>query len=508
MKKRKLSSLMFFIITAVFTLLFPACSGRGTTVSNELRYGFTTEPATLDPLNPEGTADGRSILFNVFEGLVKPDTSGRMQPCIAESWTIEHDGLVYNFKLREGVRFHDGSILNSADVQFSLQTAAANGYYGLDMIKETAVTGNNQIRITLKTPDTEFLPYLTVAIVKADNADREKNIIGTGPFFIESYATQRDLVLKKFDNYWQRFLPQPVDIPHLDKVIIVFFENSDAQMVALRGGSIDGASITGSMVSQLDRGRFDTFNSYSAAVHLLALNNAASPLDDLRVRTALNYGIDIQNIIDAAFFGLGAPSGSPIIPGLAAYYENYLDYPYDPDKARSLLAEAGFSSGEGRRLSLEITVPSNYTMHVDTAQVIATQLEKIDVNVNIKLVDWSTWRSDVYFGRQYQATIISLDSQIVSPKSFLSRYCSDSGSNFINFKSANFDSIYNAILNETDNTRRTQLYREAQRAITSEAASVYIQDIYYPKAFKAGAFDGVLNYPLYVIDFASIYRRT
>jgi peptide/nickel transport system substrate-binding protein len=501
MKKSKLFALAllaFFALLAVF----PSCrqtAGKKT----ELRYGMTTEPATLDPLSPKDTADSRSILFNVFEGLVKPDTEGRLLPCLAESWTIEQAGRVYNFAIREGVRFHDGTIVSPSDVKFSLDTALAANFEGFNRIEEITITGDNQIRITLKEPDPEFFPYLTIGIVKAENPDREKNVIGTGPFFIESYTPQRNLVLKKFNDYWQRSLQPPVDIPLLEKVTVVFLANSDALVTALRGGSIDGASITGSMAAQFDNRDFDIFHNYSAAVHLMALNNAASPFDDIRVRLALNYGIDIQGIIDAAFFGVGTPSGSPIIPGLSVYYDDSLSYPYEPETAHSLLAEAGFNNEH--RLKFEITVPSNYTMHVDTAQVIADQLEKIGVDASIKLVDWPTWLSDVYRDRKYMATIISIDSAVVSARNFLFRYQSESNVNFINYKSAKFDAVYNAILTEMDEAKRIQLYKEAQRIITQDAASVYIQDILYYKAFRGNSFSGALNYPLYVIDFASIY---
>ncbi|WP_461257635.1 ABC transporter substrate-binding protein, partial [Treponema sp. R80B11-R83G3] len=129
------------------------------------------------------------------------------------------------------------------------------------------------------------------------------------------------------------------------------------------------------------------------------------PFDDVRVRRAINYAVDVQGIIDGAFFGLGEPSGSPVIPGLSIYYQKQLEYPVDIEQARSLLVQAGYS--EERRLAFEITVPSNYTMHVDTAQVIVNQLSKVGIDVSIKLVDWATWLSEVYHNRKYQATIIS-----------------------------------------------------------------------------------------------------
>jgi peptide/nickel transport system substrate-binding protein len=500
MNKFKFTKL-FFVLTLIIAI-FPACNrsrNAGKTMPEvQMRYGFTTEPATLDPLNPENTADGRSILFNVFEGLVKPDTKGIMQPCIAESWTIEQNGLIYNFTLREGILFHDGSLLKPSDVKFSLETAIKAGFGFLSQIESVLISGDNhnQIRVILSSPDTEFLPYMTAGIVKAESYERYKNNIGTGPFYIESYTPQKDLILKKFDNYWQP------DIPKLNKVTILFFANNDAQMIALRGGSIDGTNITGSMAAQLDTRSFDIINSYSAAVQLLALNNAQAPFNDIRVRQALNYGIDVQNIIDAAFFGMGNSSASPIIPGLSVYYENN-PYPYNPGKAQTLLAEAGYDFNN--QLTFEITVPSNYTMHVDTAQVIVNQLEQIGIKTSIKLVDGASWLTDIYFGRQYQATIISLDSQNVSPRSFLSRYRSGSSDNFINFSSMDFDKIYDNILAETNETTRIQFYKQAQFAVVENAASVFLQDIFYFKVFRGGRFSGVLNYPLYVIDFSTIY---
>jgi peptide/nickel transport system substrate-binding protein len=144
-------------------------------------------------------------------------------------------------------------------------------------------------------------------------------------------------------------------------------------------------------------------------------------------------------------------------------------------------------------------------MHVDTAQVIAGQLERIGVEVSIKLVDWPTWYSDVYQGRNFMATIISLDSAVVSARNFLARYNSAASGNFFNYKSAEFDAIYNAILTEMDEAKRIQLYKQAQRVIARDAANVYIQDILYYRAFRSGAYSGVLNYPLYITDFASIY---
>jgi peptide/nickel transport system substrate-binding protein len=145
-------------------------------------------------------------------------------------------------------------------------------------------------------------------------------------------------------------------------------------------------------------------------------------------------------------------------------------------------------------------------MHVDTAQVIANQLERSGIQTTIRLVDWTTWLADVYRARNYQATVISIDSPVVSPRSFLARYHSANGNNFMNFANNDFDTVFDSLLTETDEQKRNELYREAQRIITANAAGVFIQDILYYMVFRKGIFDGFKNYPLYTIDFSAIYR--
>ena len=477
-----------------------ACS-KPAPVQDEFRYGFTSEPSTFDPIDPANTADGRSILFNIFEGLVKPDTGGGLLPAMAESWEITGQGRVYTFTLRPGIRFHDGSAMQASDVEFTLNQAIKAGFTGFAQIESAAAAPDGKMQVILKEPDPEFLSYLTIGIVPEANADRQGKAVGTGPFMVESYAPQRSLVLRKYPGYWQQGLPS------LERVTIVFIADSDALLLALQGGSVDAAGVPGGLIPQLDLDRFEAIPDYSDMVHLMALNNAQPPLDDKRVRQAINYAVDPQEIIDAAFYGQGAPSGSPLIPGLARYYESSLanPYPVNLERARSLLAEAGYP--QGLPAPLEIAVPANYTMHVDTAQVIVNQLERIGVKANIRLVEWASWIADVYQGRRYTATIISLDAVTASPRSFLARYRSNAGSNFLNFKSDEFDRVYDLAQHELDEDRRAALYREAQRIISDEAAAVYIQDILGFKVFPKGRFEGVLNYPLYVVDFAPL-RRT
>jgi peptide/nickel transport system substrate-binding protein len=316
---------------------------------------------------------------------------------------------------------------------------------------------------------------------------------------IESYTPQETLKLVKNPHYWQS------GIPRLDRVTVVIVPWTEALLTGLRGGNIEMAGLASAEADLLDPAQFDIIPWPSNMVHLLALNNAFKPLDDIRVRQAINYAVDIPGIIETAFYGKGEPSGSPLIPGLKNVYEESLrdPYPVDIERAKGLLAEAGYPNG----FDLEITVPSSYTIHVDTAQVITNQLARAGINATIRLVDWGTWLSKVYTDRNYQATVISLDANNVSPQSFLSRYLSDAQNNFINYNDADYDRVYKEALIESDEAKRISLYKEAQRIISQTAASVYIQDMVSFRVFPIGRFGGLQSYPLYVFDFSSIYKN-
>ena len=159
----KLTLIALIVCLAFFSI---SCSRRESgPARTELRFGLATEPVTFDPLNPANTADGRSILFNVFEGLVKPDSYGNLIPAIAESYEREETALAYVFTLRPGVLFHDGTALSPSDIVFSLNTAIRARFSGLDNIEGIEITPQGKIRISLKEPDPEFLPYLTIGIV-------------------------------------------------------------------------------------------------------------------------------------------------------------------------------------------------------------------------------------------------------------------------------------------------------------------------------------------------------
>ena len=471
-------------------------SGAGAQDGGSVVVGFQTEPDHFDPYKTE-TADTRSLLFNIFEGLVKPDTEGNLVPAVAQDLPeISPDGLTYTFKIRNGIKFHNGKAVTAEDVKYSLETAKAAKISTAANIKSVEAADPSTVKLTLEQRDNDFLANLTIAIVPKDYADQDAHPIGTGPFKFESFTQQQSVVLVKNPDYWQKGLP------HLDKVTFKLESDTNALLLDLKSGSVDVASVANAAAQQLTSG-FTIEQSNSNAVQQLDLNNSFKPFSNVKVRQAVSYAVDPDEIIQTATFGKGVRVGTPVIPGFKKYYDESLAkaYPKDLAKAKQLLAEAGYPNG----FSFAISVPSNYQVHVDTAQVIVNQLKQIGVTATIKQVDWATWISKVYTGREYEATIISVDGAVLTPASFLSRYVSTAKNNFFNYKDPEFDKLYEQAANENDDAKRAELFKQAQRLISKDAANVYIQDIASLTALKTGI-KGFTAYPLYVFDASPLYR--
>ena len=515
MKKNKKLFVTIALITIIATMsgVLAGCGKKNdtnTSVKSAESSGTNKEGGTLvltssepDFLDPHlaTAADTRSILFNVFEGLVKPDENGNLIDAVATSHEASKDGLKYTFKLREGIKFHNGNLVTVDDIKYSLDRVAGKdtgkALKGeLTNIKSVDLKDKSTVEINLTTPDTDFLPYLTVAIIPKDYTDQNTKPIGTGPFKITEYDKQQKVELVKNSDYWQKGLP------YLDKVTYKITQDSNATFLELKAGNVDSAFITKEQADQLTA-KYDILTGSANLLQLLVLNNSVKPFDDVRVRQALYYAIDTQSIIDTVASGVGKRAGTNFLSSFKKYYQDGLENTYSKniDKARGLLKEAGYPDG----FEITITVPSIYQFHVDTAQIIVEQLKEINVKATIKKVEWGEWLEKTYKGKQYDSTVISLDATYLSPRALLGRYVSTDSSNFINYKNAEYDDIYRKAVDETDDAKKVEYYKKLQTILNKDAASIFIQDQEKVLVLKKGL-SGYKFYPTYVQDLASIYH--
>ena len=279
---------------------------------------------------------------------------------------------------------------------------------------------------------------------------------------------------------------------------------ADADMLVtnLKGGSIDMAMrLTASQAAELTEG-FHIEEGTMNLVQALYLNNDVEPLNNEKVRQALCYAINPDEIMDMMADGKGVRIGTSMYPGLKKYYdEEYANYyEQDYEKAKALLKEAGYEDG----FDLEITVSSADQPHVDTAQVIAEELKNIGVNVKIKPVEWEVWLEEVYANRNYQSTVVGVDASNLSARAMLERFTTDGHGNFVNFSDEEYDKIFKEAISATDEEKQTELYKELEGILAEKAANVYIQDLVNLVAIS-DKFDGYVFYPLYVQDMSTIY---
>ncbi|MFC4402542.1 ABC transporter substrate-binding protein [Gracilibacillus xinjiangensis] len=456
-----------------------------------VRIAMSTEIDNLDPYQSAATDTG-SMMDNVFDGLLDTDEAGELVGAIATSYDISDDGLTYTFTLNEGVLFHDGTELTSEDVLYSYEKLAGlNGGEPIvsqfEVIESIETPSDYEVVIHLKEKNSAFLAANIRAIVPAGYEEQSTEPIGAGPFKFAEYKVGQELRLVKNEDYYNL-----EKVPQIDEVQFKIMPDQESSVLAMQAGEIDVIpGITQQALLQLG----DSVNTVSGPqnmVQILALNNDVEPYSDVKVRQAINLAIDKDTIIETVSEGNGTKLGSNFSPAMEFYYESGLEdyYATNIDEAKSLLAEAGYEEG----FQMELTVPSDYQFHVDTAQVIAEQLSQVGIDVEIKMIEFSTWLENVYENEQYDTTIIGFTGKL-DPYEILRRYVSDYGSNFINYNNAAYDAIIDQALAATDKNEIADYYKEAQRMLTKDAVSVFISDPDRTIAMR-GNLEGLKMYPI------------
>ena len=492
----------FFVWLILMSAALCGCAGGKADDSSQIVVGIAQDlEDSLDP-HKAVAAGTKEILFNVFEGLLKPDSDGNIVPAVAKEYKVLEDGQCYEFTLRDGINFHNGKPVTAEDVKYSLEKIA--GMMGTEpmipaysLIEKVDIIDDKTVSIHLSEKDVDFPAYLAMvnaAIIPKDNPMPDNNPIGTGPFKYESRSVLQNFIIVKNEDYWG-------EKAYLDRVIFNIVPEMDTVVMNLRGGSLDMyAHLTTDQVNQLTD-QFEILEGTMNLVQALYLNNDVKPLDDIKVRQALCYAVNVDEMLTLTSEGKGTKIGSSMFPAFNKYYMSELadTYQYDQKKARELLTEAGYPDG----FDLEITVPSNYQPHINTAEVLVNQLKAVGINASIKLVEWNTWLNDTYIGRNYQSTVVGVDASYLTARALLERFYSSADNNFVNFKSDEYDDLYEKVIVATDDNEKTAMYKRMEEILTEDAANVYLQDMAEFVALNK-KFTGYEFYPLYVFDMSKI----
>lgn len=474
---------------------------KGATAS-QITIGIAQDLDSLDPNLATG-AGTKEILFNVYESLYKPDSDGNLIPAVASDYSVSEDGLVYTFTLRDGIKFHNGNPVTVDDVKYTIEKCAGTQtgnplISAFSNITSVETPDEKTVVITLGKPNASFLAIISTveaSIVPADVEDLESNPVGTGAYMYVSRSLQENVVLKKFDEYWGT----PANI---EDVTLKVLADADSYVMNLEGGAVDMLfRVTAAQASELSD-KFAIKEGTMNLVQAIFLNNAVAPFDNEKVRQALSYAIDKQQIMDFVSDGKGTPIASNIFPSFGKYYTPELNdvYKTDIEKAKQLLAEAGYPDG----FTFTIKAPSNYQQHVDTATVVAEQLKEIGVTANIELIEWETWLNDVYNGRDFEGTVVGLTASTLTAGALLARFQSDANNNFTNYNNPDYDAAYAKALEAGTDEEATKYYKECEKILCDTAANLYIQDLAELNVLSK-KYDGYEFYPMYLQDISKLY---
>ncbi len=437
---------------------------------NFITIGMGTEPAGLDPTAGANVFIGQVTWQNVFEGLVTIDKDGKIQPQLADSWEISEDGKTYTFKLHDGVKFHDGEAFDSSVAKASLDRARGDAsinpqkrfFAAIDSIETPDAT---TLVLKLKQPSGSLLYWLgwpASVMVGTKSADANKTTpIGTGPFKFVNWAKGEKVELARNMDYWNRSVTVA-----LDKATFRFIPDPQAQAAALKSGDVDAFPEFGApelMSSFEGDARLGTFIGNTELKVVAGMNNAVKPFNDKRVRQALMMAVDRATVIEGAWSGFGTAIGSHYTPNDRGYIDTTDIFSYNAEKAKALLAEAGYANG----LTFTIKAPQMaYAQR--SAQVLQAMFAEIGVTMNIETTEFpGKWVSDVLKGANYEMTIVAhaepMDIDIFSRDPY-----------YFNYKNPTFNEIIKNVELTSDPVEQEDLYKDAQKILAADVPALFL----------------------------------
>ena len=458
---------------------------------------MTLEPPGLDPTAGAASAIAEIVQYNIFETLTKINSDGTVSPLLAEKWEVSPDLKTYTFTLRKGVKFQNGEPFNANAVKFSFERAGGDKSTNKDkrtfaMMDRVAVIDDYTVVILNKQLDPDFLFLMgqaTAIIVEPKSADTNATKpVGTGPYQLSAWAKGSSVTLTKWDGY------RSAAAIKMKKVTFRFISDTAAQVAALLAGDVDAfVRVTPRSVPQFKGNpKFQVVVSGSRAKTILAINNKKKPLDDVRVRRAICAAIDRKAVIEGAADGYGAPIGSHYVPGAFGYVDTTGINPFNVDKAKALLAEAGVKTP----LSLSLVLPP-VPYARQGGEVIAAQLAKIGIVAKIENVEWAQWLSGTYTNKNYDLTIISH----VEPFD-LGNYAKPGY--YWGYESPKFTELFDKLQNAPRAADRAKLLGDAQRMLANEAVHGYLYQPQWITVAHKGLKGLWKDMPVFVNDVSAL----
>jgi peptide/nickel transport system substrate-binding protein len=465
------------ILTAVLVLAVAFVGGLGIG-AEEPKYGGTvvialpSEPKTLDPITYPDIYSA-AVIIQVFEPLIWMDT--KLSPTnqkLVESWETPDD-VTYIFHLKKGVKFHDGHELTAEDVKFTLDSVmdpelASPRIHEFEKIESVEIIDDYTIKVVLKEPHAPFLvDVMPIPIVPKHYVEEvgweefSRNPIGTGPYKFVEWKSGDYIKLEANKDYWGK----PA---YIEEVTFRFIPEEAVGVMAMKAGEIDFLyEVPGEDLEPLEETpgvKVGTFKGLN--YRFIAMNCGREPFDDVRVRQAINYAIDTYTIVEL-WHPLATPATGPIPPYNWAYTGDVRTYPRDIEKAKELLAEAGYPDG----FEITLLIPPG-TRSMEEAVIYQAQLSEAGIKMNIEQLEWGVFL-DKLFAKDFDMLRVGWTGPH-DPNGYIEKNHSESGWNFFNYSNPEIDVLIEAAAKTTDIKERKRLYARIQQILAEDVPMVYI----------------------------------
>lgn len=463
------------VLLAAIVLLVPSgawAQARGGT----LRVGMDADNTTMDPHRSTAAVD-RQVYNNIYGKLVDIDAKFGIVPQLAQSWEIRNSGLSYVFKLRRGVKFHDGTDFNAEIVKWNFDRMrdpqlASPRRSEIAPVKDVKVVDPYTVEITLTAPFTPFLSVLTDragmmvsrAAVEKHKDDYARNPVGTGPFRFVEWVKDDHLTIRRFDGYWDK------DRPYLDEVVYRPIPDASVRFTAMRTGQIDFMhQIHPKDVSTAKGERALKVSEIPSlwwqGIHL---NNQVAPFSNKALRQAMWYAVDRNVIQRVVYYNQGAPAWSPFPPSMWAQDRDFSDWKRDPAKARARLAEGGAATG------LSFTVKGwNSPTQIQELQIIQAQLKEIGVDMKIELLEFGKLLADLN-SHNFAALRVGWSGRPDPDGNAHVFLHSKGGLNRVRYANPKMDELLDQARTEADQGKRKALYAQVTRLAAEDVPYVWL----------------------------------
>lgn len=457
---------------------------------------LSLRPESLDPTSTAPAAVGEVVHGNVLEGLTRIEENGRPAPLLARDWDVSEDQLRYHFRLRANVRFHDGAPLDAAVVAYSLERAKSLGHANklaatLANIEAIRTPDARTVELALRHAD-PFLPFRLgeppAVILHPDSAAQAARApVGTGPYRL-TRRPDGDIDLRRWGGF------RVAGAIRVDAATFRFIPDPEQQIQAVLDRRVDLLF----RVATTSIDRFDASSDYgvlagsSSGKGMVAINHRRAPLGDARVRRALTHAIDREAFIREVLHGRGRAIGSHFVPTDPDYVNLTAVHPYDPDRARALLEEAGVRAP----LVLDLALPPT-PYALAGGPVIARDLQAVGIHVRLVPVSWAEWLSSVFRGRFDLSLILHvepLDYDIYARPDY-----------YFGYDSPAFRALVDEHAGSTNPRVRSRLFRQIQRHLADDAVNAWLFSPEIVSVVRKGLNGVPMDYPIFAHDVGAMY---